>query len=568
MSDQQDACSKPCVLVTSGSSVAVPARASAADEVYSFWGYTPHFEIYIAESLLGIAVPLAEAIKETCEDDHERLRHHFGGLTPDDLPFRVYITPGFKSAHHSSCADTGLYCEAFNGSTGPLMRCLVVAEADEVFMDSQGRGWLCDCSNGEGLSRVLAEDASPPGAVSFFTAGKWLNSERTDFVSTIDGSDTHDKSTGCSTLFLYYLKSQLGFSWPQIVQAGAYLPLDKQFPSLANTNTNLTGRTDAFDSFYSLVTRRFPYGVQAELRTDNPFPIKPDLLFYARSAGVGQLYATNLAGDIGLLSTYTDWRTTWTLIVPMHFSRARHSDVLFYNASAGLGELYSTNGLGELNPIVRRYTNWRTTWSIILAGSFTGNGFSDLLFYARAAGIGEFYRTDKHGNLTLLTSHTDWLTTWSQIVAGNFSRSDSSDLLFYEPTAGVPECWTVDAYGNVAFLNSTPTSHTWSIILPLNVTGSPFSDLLCYDAANGLGELFTSDGDGGPRHVKSFAGWRTNWSVILSPSFGQLLFYSAESGVSQFYEMDPHGTMTLRRTFENWRTDWSLIHTGNFADHI
>jgi hypothetical protein len=159
--------------------------------------------------------------------------------------------------------------------------------------------------------------------------------------------------------------------------------------------------------------------VQAELATDNPFPLKPDLLFYARSAGIGQLYATNLAGDIGLLSTYTDWRTTWTLIVPMHFSGARHSDVLFYNAAAGLGELYSTNGLGELNPIVHRYTNWRTSWSIIVAGSFTGTGFSDLLFYDRAAGTGEFYRTDEHGNLTFLTGHTDWLTTWSQIVVGN-----------------------------------------------------------------------------------------------------------------------------------------------------
>jgi hypothetical protein len=108
--------------------------------------------------------------------------------------------------------------------------------------------------------------------------------------------------------------------------------------------------------------------VQAELATDNPFPLKPDLLFYARSAGIGQLYATNLAGDIGLLSTYTDWRTSW---------------------------------------------------SIIVAGSFTGTGFSDLLFYDRAAGTGEFYRTDEHGNLTFLTGHTDWLTTWSQIVVGN-----------------------------------------------------------------------------------------------------------------------------------------------------
>ncbi len=566
MADRQDACSKPCVLMTSGSSAPVAARASAADEVYSFWGYTPHFEIYLARSLLGVGVPLAAAVADGCEDDYGRLRHYFGGLPPDDLPFRVYITPGHEGASHSTCGDTGLYIDAFDANDGVLMRYLVVSEADEVFMDSQGRGWLCGSSNGEGLSRVLAADAYPD-VRGFFTAGWWLNSERTDFVSQNDGSDTNRDSIGCSALFLYYLSAQLGFGWSQIVQVGARTA-ENPSPLLANTFTLLTGRTDAFGSFYSLVTRRFPYGVQAELPTDNPFPIKPDLLFYARSTGIGQLYATNLAGDIGLLSTYTDWRTTWTLIVPMHFSRARHSDVLFYNANAGLGELYSTNGLGELNPIVRRYTNWRTSWSIIVTGSFTGTGFSDLLFYGRAAGIGEFYRVDKQGGLTLLASHTDWLTTWSQIVVGNFSRSGSSDLLFYEATAGVLECWTVDGYGNVAFLHSTSTSHTWSIILPLNVTGSPFSDLLLYDAAHGTGELVTSDGEGAFRHVRSFAGWRTNWSVILSPSFGQLLFYSAESGVAQFHEIDPQGTMTLRRTYTDWRTDWSLIHTGNFADHV
>ncbi len=542
-------------------------RALAADEVYSFWGYTQHFKIYLASSLLGAGVPLAEAIKDGCENDYERLRRYFGGLTPDDLPFSIYITPGNQGASHSGCDGTDLYCDAFDANDGVLLRYLVVAEADEVFMDTQGRGWLCDWSNGEGLSRVLAADAYPPGMAGFFSAGSWLNSDRADFVSSNDPSDVNYRSIGCSTLFLYYLRAQLGFGWSQIVQVGARRA-DNPAPSLANTFTNLTGRTDAFGSFYSLVTRRFPYGVEAELPTDNPFPIRPDLLFYAQPSGIGQLYATNLAGDIGLLSTYTDWRTTWTLIVPMHFSGARHSDIVFYNAGAGLGELYSTNGLGELTPIVRRYTNWRTSWSIIVAGSFTGNGFSDLLFYSRTAGLGEFYQVDKHGNLGILARHTDWLTTWTQIVTGNFSRPDSSDLLFYEATAGVLECWTVDGYGNVAFLNSTPTSNSWTIILPLNVTGSPFSDLLLYDASHGTGELVTSDGEGSLHHVRSFSGWRTNWSAILSPSFGQLLFYSAASGVAQFYEIDPRGAMTLRRTYENWRTDWSLIQTGNYIDHV
>jgi hypothetical protein len=94
----------------------------------------------------------------------------FGGLTPDNLPFRVYITPGYEGASHSSCDDTGLYCDAFDANDGVLMRYLVVAEADEVFMDSQDRGWMCGASNGEGLSRVLAADAYPPGMAGFFSA--------------------------------------------------------------------------------------------------------------------------------------------------------------------------------------------------------------------------------------------------------------------------------------------------------------------------------------------------------------------------------------------------------------
>jgi hypothetical protein len=162
MSDQQDAFPRPRVLVARPADP-VPARAPAADEVYSFWGYTPHFEMYLAHSLLAVGVPLAEAVAAGCEDDYERLRGYFGGLTPDNLPFRVYITPGYEGASHSSCDDTGLYCDAFDANDGVLMRYLVVAEADEVFMDSQDRGWMCGASNGEGLSRVLAADAYPLG---------------------------------------------------------------------------------------------------------------------------------------------------------------------------------------------------------------------------------------------------------------------------------------------------------------------------------------------------------------------------------------------------------------------
>ncbi len=542
----------------------------AGEEPYSFWGFTDHFEIYLAHNLFTSGVDgvlTASAIKDRCEDDYNRLQHLFSGVDIDDLPFQIHLRPGKHGGTHDGCDSTSIYCDVDPNDNDNFIRFELVAEVAEVFMDAVGKGWDCSRSNGEGLSRVLAADAYPQpqqtslGIPGFFTAWSWLNGPRLNFVNQNDQSDQNYPSIGCAALFLNYLRFQLGFSWRQIVRS------DGQF--LVGAFNLLTGRTDAFDSFSSLVARRFPVGGNADLATDNPFPIRPDLLFYDAAGGVGQFYASDMSGDITLLSTYTDWRTTWTSIVPLHFTRGRHADLVFYNAHAGYAELYSTNGAGELTPLVRQYTDWGTTWSIILAGNFSGHQFSDLLFYDRGAGTGEFYTTDRHGNLSLLRQHTDWRTTWSQIVVGNFSRSDFSDLLFYDPVEGVLEFWTVDVWGHVALLRNVPTSRTWTTILALNVTGGIFSDLLFYDAAAGIGQLSTIDGDGNLHLLKAFTGWRTNWSVIRSPSFGQLMFYSADSGVGEFYSVySSTGTLTLQQTHADWRTDWSQIQVANFADQI
>src|SRR4029453_15276910 len=103
---------------------------------------------------------LAQAILQNCERDYMTLQQVFGGLTPQRMPFVVQITGGATGASHSSCMGTDI---AVGGKSGPdvdFIRSLLVAEADEVFMANFGHGWDCGASNGEGLSRVLANDIS------------------------------------------------------------------------------------------------------------------------------------------------------------------------------------------------------------------------------------------------------------------------------------------------------------------------------------------------------------------------------------------------------------------------
>jgi len=74
-----------------------------------------------------------------------------------------------------------------------------------------------------------------------------------------------DSEDGHPKLFREYLHYQLGKNWSDIIQAGG--------ATLAQTYSKLTGRSDAFSSFATLLQSRFPQGTPSGLQNDNPFPI-------------------------------------------------------------------------------------------------------------------------------------------------------------------------------------------------------------------------------------------------------------------------------------------------------
>jgi hypothetical protein len=233
-------------------------------------GSTAHFVVNYDNSLGANGPTLAAAVLATCERDYTQLQGYFGGITPSGLPFTINIVPGSGGAGHASCAATSVTCDAFGGTNGDLVRMLVVAEADEVFMAAQNAGWDCAASNGEGLSRVLATQAYPAQLNGFATASAYLNSNRPDWVTNNDptagtGGGFNAVSIGCSTLFLNYLRYQLHFSLVRIVEAAGL--------TLQHTYQNLTGSLDAFGPFAALLQRHFPAGTPVSLPNDNPFPL-------------------------------------------------------------------------------------------------------------------------------------------------------------------------------------------------------------------------------------------------------------------------------------------------------
>src|SRR5262249_42478750 len=118
-----------------------------------------------------------------------------------------------------------------------FIRYVLVAEMVENFMKAQGVGWVGktnEGAEGEGMSRFLSVVAFGPAPSQFLVSNFWLKSPRTDYVNDIDNTNPlPGPRTGCSTLFLWYLYAQLGFTVNQIAAAGA--------PDLGQVWRNLTG---------------------------------------------------------------------------------------------------------------------------------------------------------------------------------------------------------------------------------------------------------------------------------------------------------------------------------------
>src|SRR5262249_27778242 len=146
-------------------------------------GETSLFKVYYDDALgSSTGGSIADIVLSRCDLDYQLLSDIFGSVIPP-LPFTVIVVSdsltGGGACHHSPL-DNAIYCAA-NASADPgFTPALVVIAAVKVFCGAQGLGWDRLKTNGEGLSRVLAQELYAGVLDSFHTADRWLDSGRPD----------------------------------------------------------------------------------------------------------------------------------------------------------------------------------------------------------------------------------------------------------------------------------------------------------------------------------------------------------------------------------------------------
>jgi len=225
-------------------------------------GRTTNFIVYTDGTVSGDAA--AQAMLKSCEGDFQACQQWFGGLTPPDLPMKVYADPNAGGAYHMSCEGTDIHVL----SDPTVSPGFLTAEIVEVFQAAINNGWDCGVTNGEALSRVLAFDRHPEIAGEFNqTEQDWWAAGHPDHVNDNSAGDTDQVANGCGDLFLYYLHSQLNFDWNQVCGAGGN--------TLGACYQQLTGYDpqQGFSDFINALSKIDQGGTLSLPASGNPFPI-------------------------------------------------------------------------------------------------------------------------------------------------------------------------------------------------------------------------------------------------------------------------------------------------------
>ena len=247
-----------------------PAATQNTNGPYSPAGKTANFQFLYQTSLGTTGSAIAGGLKAQCEQSLNTIKGWFG-VTPPNLPFKVFIESGINGAKHNGCADTEIYVGAITGTAAAsnVYSLLLAAEVVEVHEAAVGLDWNCGYSNGEALSRVLAADIFPGAqTLSMMSAPVWLYNNapdgtlRRNWIDHTEVTDANNFAIGCSVLFLNWLRFGLGHSWSSIIHNGDV--------TLGGLYQKLIGQNNGWQQFKALVDTRFSPN-KPHVKSDNPF---------------------------------------------------------------------------------------------------------------------------------------------------------------------------------------------------------------------------------------------------------------------------------------------------------
>jgi hypothetical protein len=196
-----------------------------------------------------------------------------------------------------------------------------------------------------------------------------------------------------------------------------------------------------------------------------------DLLLYSRGRGAGTFLEVTGQGKIDTLNSYNDWGNDWDFIIPGKFGgNTGQSDIFFYSKSREVGGFYDVSGSGDRN-MLRACDGGLIRCDLIVPGTFgsqSSSGLTDLCLWEREHGDLSFYCVKSKGLLSHIRSFDHFRHNTSIVVTGYFCADGRvTDLIFYDKGDGIGEFYVAyDIPNGTQIENAHVGTDAWKLVSP------------------------------------------------------------------------------------------------------
>jgi hypothetical protein len=263
-------------------------------------------------------------------------------------------------------------------------------------------------------------------------------------------------------------------------------------------------------------------------------------LIYKHGQNEAKFFGVTGASTIEVQRRYSNWSSSWSIIVPTAFGRDGGSGLLFYDRTCRRSEFYSVDRRCELN-LLNSYDGWRPGWKSIISGAFGNHHTPGLLFYENETGDGEFYALNEKAEMSLMNTYQGWHRGWSHIVPLSFPLKERKHaLMFYDSATKRGEVYPLESGG---ILGAPPspftTAESFSHVIPSISEDPRKTDALFYSVISGRVEVASLSAPGQFDGFPSTKDWPIgiNDIIVLNRTLGEglkFIFYFEEKSGDRF----------------------------------
>lgn len=306
-------------------------------------------------------------------------------------------------------------------------------------------------------------------------------------------------------------------------------------------------------------------------------PVAPNgstVVLYDGNAGQADVVGFDVNGKQSMDFPNTYFRTSWSLIAAGNFTGGKQQQVVLYDSNAGQVDVvdFDANGKADMDA---QNPGLGTSFDEMIAGYFIGNGREQVLLYNSTTGEADLVAFGSNGEKNLDTKDLSF-GKWNWILPGDFLglKYGQQQVFVYNRSAGHAGLIAFDSEGTASppALN-TKFRTSWDLIVAGrfigNGEGPGTEGVVLYDRAAGEADVvgFGSDGVVNLDHTNS--GFRRTWTNMVAGSFlgdhrDEILLYDQNAGDADVVAFDTSGGESLDHTNHGFRTSWSQMASGDF----